>query len=554
MLEQLSIKQFAIIEETKVSFQSGFNVLSGETGAGKSILIDALGLILGQRAEASMIRHGQSKAQVSACFVNLPERVQSALLTQELSDSDDMGQILIRRTLSEQGSKAYINDHAITAQTLKSLASHMVSIHGQHSNQALLRPEEQRKRLDRYAGNGKERERVKQAYRAWQTAQSALEDWQAEQSRYQEKMALLSYQFEEFQQLKPERDEFSGLSERHQLLSSADEVLRQGHSVYEQLHEGDYALTRALRHLVREARGLASEQKRFVEVVELLEQSALYADEAADALSRQLAQTEHNPEELARLDSRLSALYQLARKHHIKPEDLYEHGQLLAQQYHALANNDQQGEALAQALAQAEQDYRQAAKRLSETRIKAAKALSEDVEHWIRQLGMERARFTVACHTEEALAEHGMDSVQFLLCANPGQPQSALAKVASGGELSRVSLAIEVATLDEAPVPTIIFDEIDSGIGGEVAHTIGRLLQKLGEHKQVICITHLAQVACYANAHFRIEKQSDEQSTQTRLSALDDNARVQEIARMLGSTDSKNSLEHAKEMLNKARG
>lgn len=553
MLEQLSIDQFAIIEQTRVQFGAGFNVLSGETGAGKSILIDALGVLLGQRAEASMIRNGQSKAKVSAHFVNLPAHVQSALQAQELHD-DETSQILIRRTIGESGSKAYINDQPVTAQTLKTTVAHMVNIHGQHSNQALLRPEEQRKRLDRYAGNQAERATVKRAYQAYVEAQSALLAWQEARARGQERLALLEYQYQEFQQLKPEQGEFEALSERHQVLSSADEVLRQGGAIYDALHEDEHAISRALRQLSKEAKSLAQQQKRFAEAAELLEQSALYALEAADALSRELSRTEHNPEVLQELDARLSALYQLARKHQVKPEALFEHGEKLAAEFHRLHGSDQAGEGLQQAVEQAERDYRVAAESLSATRERAAKALSQDVEHWIRQLGMAHATFTVACQREQQLAEHGMDSVQFLLCANPGQSQSALAKVASGGELSRVSLAIEVATLDEAPVPTIIFDEIDSGIGGEVAHTIGKLLKKLGESKQVICITHLAQVACYANAHFLIEKQSDEHSTHTRLSALDDSARVQEIARMLGSTESKSSLNHAKEMLKKAHG
>ena len=277
----------------------------------------------------------------------------------------------------------------------------------------------------------------------------------------------------------------------------------------------------------------------------------MYLSEASDALGKQLNKIEHDPEALAETEARMSALHALARKHHIDPDQLPTHWQKLAAEHQTLAQKNQSGSELEAACQTAEADYHAKAAALSAARQKAAPALARDVEQWIRQLGMEKATFAIEVQPAARPAAHGSDDITYTLCANPGQTLQPLAKVASGGELSRVSLAIEVACLDETPTPppTIIFDEIDTGIGGEVADTIGRLLHTLGQSRQVLCITHLPQVAAYADAHYRIEKHSDGKQTQTRVTALDDEARISEIARMLGSADSDTSREHARAML-----
>ena len=551
MLEQLTIDQIAIIEHSEIHFRPGYNVLTGETGAGKSILIDALGLVLGERADASSIRHGEKRATVSATFRDLSAAHQQALADDGLDDPDNPGQAVIRRTLRDGGSKAWVNDQNVTGGKLKTLAAALVNIHGQHHNQALLKNDEQRRRLDRYAGHRELLAACADAYRHWQQLEKDHAAWQTARTSDEERLALLAYQLDEIEQLAPQEDEFDELAAKQTLLASADQILASGSRLADQLSDGEHNLHSALRHAQREAEHLAAIHDNYRETAELLEQSAVYLSEASDSLAKQLGKIEHDPEALAETEARMSALHALARKHHIDPGQLPAHWQTLAAEYQALSQKNQSGSELEAACRAAEADYHAKAAALSAARQKAAPALARDVEQWIRQLGMEKATFAIDVQPAARLAAHGNDDITYTLCANPGQTLQPLAKVASGGELSRVSLAIEVACLDETPTPppTIIFDEIDTGIGGEIADTVGRLLHTLGQNRQVLCITHLPQVAAYADAHYRIEKHSDNHATQTRVTALDDEARITEIARMLGSAASDTSRDHARTML-----
>ena len=551
MLEQLTIDQIAIIEHSEIHFRPGYNVLTGETGAGKSILIDALGLVLGERADASSIRHGEKRATVSATFRDLSAAHQQALADDGLDDPDNPGQVVIRRTLRDGGSKAWVNDQNVTGGKLKTLAAALVNIHGQHHNQALLKNDEQRRRLDRYAGHRELLAVCADAWRHWQQLEKDHAAWQTARSSDEERLALLAYQLDEIEQLAPQEDEFDQLAAKQTLLASADQILASGSRLAEQLSDGEHNLHSALRHAQREAEHLAALHEPYRETAELLEQSAVYLSEASDSLAKQLGKIEHDPEALAETEARMSALHALARKHHIDPGQLPAHWQTLAAEHAALSQKNQSGSALEAACRAAEADYHAKAAALSAARQKAAPALARDVEQWIHQLGMEKATFAIDVQPAARPAAHGNDDITYTLCANPGQTLQPLAKVASGGELSRVSLAIEVACLDETPTPppTIIFDEIDTGIGGEIADTVGRLLHTLGQNRQVLCITHLPQVAAYADAHYRIEKHSDNHVTQTRVTALDDEARITEIARMLGSAASDTSRDHARTML-----
>lgn len=550
MLDTLSIKQFAIIEHSEIRFQSGFNVLSGETGAGKSILIDAISLLLGQRADASMIRNGAEKADIHAAFSHIPDTLIQTLTENELIDEETPQQALIRRTIRDKGSKSFINAQAVTAALLKTLSEQLVSIHGQHANQALLHNPEQRRRLDRFGKLDSQTEHVRQTYHTWKQAEKTWQDWQNSRDNLNERLELISYQLQEFEQIAPQNEEFSELSERHSLLAAADQILHKGAQLSDALHENDHSATALLRQLAQQADNLAALHPQFQESAELLNQAYIYAEEAADALTRQLSKIEHDPEQLAQIDERMSALHSLARKHRIETEQLGSHWASLQTEHQELSGKHDSGEHLATAMQAAEKAYYQAAKKLSESRQQAAENLANETLQWIRQLGMEKAQFAVEISQSEKPSAHGIDDINFLLCANPGQSLQPLAKVASGGELSRISLAIEVACLDDNAVPhTLIFDEIDAGIGGEVADTVGKLLAKLSQTRQVLCITHLPQVAAYAAHHFRIEKISDDHSTQTRVIPLDKAARITEIARMLGSADSQTSRQHAEMML-----
>lgn len=554
MLKTLHIEQFAIIDKSEIQFQQGFNVLSGETGAGKSILIDALGLALGERADASLIRPPHNKASVQAHFYPIPSALEQHLQANDLDDSDTPKQCLIRRHIRPNASKAFINDQAITSKTLKTISEQLISIHGQQVNQSLLKPSTQRQRLDRYADNDALLQQVKQSYHQIQDLQHALSQWQTQQQNQQERLNLLNYQLEEFDHIAPKNNEFTQLSATHASLSSADEILTQGQHLLN-LIQNDHsdALAPTLRQIKQMLSKISQLDPRFEEAHELFQQSKIYLEESHDLIQKHLQKTEHDPQTLQQIDQRMSALHSLARKHHIHPDQLHPHWQTLKAQHQQLTQQNQQNDHLQQHLQDAQTHYQTLTKRLRQARQKASAPLAQEVQHWIRQLGMSQATFHITLTPSDTPSEHGQDDIQFLLCANLGQSPQPLQKVASGGELSRVSLAIEVACLDEAPVPTVIFDEIDAGIGGEVADTIGRLLKTLSATRQVICITHLPQVAVYADAHFLIDKTHHNGQTQTQVHRLENAQRIRELARMLGSADSPTSQQHARAMLKNAQ-
>ncbi|UJF24938.1 DNA repair protein RecN [Suttonella sp. R2A3] len=552
MLEALSIEQLAIIERSSIHFQPGFNVLTGETGAGKSILIDAVSLALGERADSSAIRHGAEQALVQALFSAIPEPLQNTLADEALANDDMPSECIIRRSVRENGSKAFCNDKSVTSAKLRNLSESLLSIHGQHSNQSLIKSEAQRERLDRFASNEQLLEKTSAAYRSWQQLTAQYQDWQNARSEHEERLSLLRYQLDELEEINPQTGEFETISAEQHILANADNILSQGGRLLDMLQDSDQALTSGVRQAQHSADALHGIDPRFAEIAELLSQSAIYLDEAADALNRQLSRIEHDPQQLAEIETRMNALHTLARKHHRSPDELGAHWQDLQQEYDALSSQQDSQNQLEAQCQQAEAHYQKAALELREARKKATLQLAKDVQQWIRQLGMVQAEFKIEVEASERASIHGLDRVTFHLCANPGQALQPLAKVASGGELSRVSLAIEVACLDEAPVPTVIFDEIDAGIGGEVADTVGRLLQRLSQNRQVLCITHLPQVAVYADHHLYIEKTSDQNSTLTSVHTLDQTKRIQEIARMLGSAESETSRGHAQAMLDAA--
>lgn len=552
MLNTLTIEQFAIIEKTEICFQPGFNILTGETGAGKSILIDAIGHILGERADAGLIRRGAEKADIQAYFSNIPDALKAALADNEHDDPDSPDEAHLRRIIRGKGSKIFINSHTSTAAKLKEYADQLVSIHGQHANQALLQNSGQRGRVDRYGKLDAELRAVQNAYRTWKALEQEHQTWLDSAHSQQERLELLSYQLEELNTAAPKPGEFAQLEAEHAALASADEILNKGGQLIDLIHEADPSIAGMLRRAEQLAADLAGLHPAYQEACELISQSSIYFSEAHDSLSRQLSRTEHDPQALASLDERMSALHSLARKHRIDAADLHQRWQELAAEYEQLSSAEAHGGSLEKAVLDAKNAYFAAAAELTAARQKAADALAADALQWIHQLGMEKAQFTIAIQPAEKPAAHGLDNVTYLLCANPGQALQPLAKTASGGELSRISLAIETACLDDNAVPhTLIFDEIDAGIGGEVADTVGRLLAKLSQTRQVLCISHLPQVAAYAAHHFRIEKTSDDTSTQTRVIPLDDAGRIIEIARMLGSAASETSITHAKSMLAK---
>lgn len=539
MLNRLCIQQFALIDYSEIAFGAGFNVISGETGAGKSILIDAIALLLGERAQAAMIRPHADTAEICAQFDALPEAAQTLLTAEQKTPS-----CVIRRSIREKSGKIWINEQKSTAQFLKTFTPALVTIHGQHKNQALLKADEQRARLDDFGQLTLEKNAVRAAWQHWQTQQKRYQEAQAQQRDFMQRQEWLRYQLAQFDELAVQENEFMQLSQEHHRLSYADELLSKGAQLSQMLYEDaasvDFSLHRSGQMMVQ----LAEKCSDFQEAADLLQQSLIYLREAYDSFATQLRHIELDPERLAAIDERMAALHGAAKKYRITPEQLYDYEQQLRRELEQIENHALQEAQLAEQCALAADDYHRCAARLSDARKTVAPQLAAAMMHWLHQLGMENATFHIDVLSGKA-SSFGQDEVHFLLSANLGHPLQPLAKVASGGELARISLAIETTCFNAQSVPTVIFDEIDSGIGGEVADTVGRLLHTLSKHCQVLCVTHLPQVAAWADHHFAIEKFTTENETKTLIRALDEQQRIIEIARMLGDASSPISKQHA---------
>lgn len=534
MLAELQIRNFAIVERTSLELAAGMTTITGETGAGKSIAIDALGLCLGDRAEAAMVRHGAERCEITAVFQlsRLPAARQW-LQQQELGSEDEC---ILRRVVTSEGrSKGYINGQPVTASQLKALGEMLVSIHGQHAHQALLRSDEQRLLLDRYAEHGPLLEQCRHSYRHWQQLLQQFTSLHQDDGQREARRQLLHYQVEELDQFALADGEFSALEAEHKRLAHAQQLLASSSKVLSLLAESDeLSLMDALQQCQHELAAQLQHDANLQPVAELLDEAQIRLDEAARNLRRYREKVELDPERLAQLDQRLSTALQLARKHKTTPEQLPQHHQQLAAELASLSHGEQQLAALEAQLTTAENGYRQAAAALHQSRLAAGERLASAVSQAIASMNMPHARFQVAVQPRpEQPAAHGCDLVELLISANPGQPAQPLAKVASGGELSRIGLAIAVLTADNSATPTLIFDEVDVGISGATAAVVGRLLRQLGERAQVLCVTHLPQVAAAGHQQLLVSKESDGHSTDTRILELDSHSRVDEVARMV---------------------
>lgn len=547
MLSRLRIQHFAVIEQSDIEFKAGLNILSGETGAGKSIVIDAVNLIGGARADYDFIRHGSEQAQIYAFFSELPDTARHWLEEQCLSDADAPDACHIRRSLSSGNSKAFINDMPQTAGNLRLLSQFLLVTHGQHANQFLLKSEGQRRYLDHYAQLHDELKALRETFRVWQALQEEYAHWQTARQEREEKTALLAYQLEEFTQCAPQQGEFAEITARHKLLSQAGELIHDSEQLLALLRneEGVYS---QLYHAVQQLEHLNARNPAFQTSLELLQQSLVYVDEAADSLQHERQHLESDPETLQTLDERMSLLYALARKHHIDPEQLAQYHQEIQRQYQEISHEIEHNSQLGEQLLAAKERYQQAAAHISQVRHHAALSLAAEVNRQLRHLGMENAEFRIDIQ-EDIPSIHGSDRINFNLRANLGSDFKDLAKIASGGELSRISLAIQVASLDDAAIPTLIFDEIDAGIGGETANVVGEMLATLAKNRQIICITHLPQVAAWADHHYFIDKIIQNGNTATVVRELDATQRREELARMLGSRHDSASLQHAERLL-----
>lgn len=556
MLTHIQLRNFAIVEQLTLDLHPGFTVLTGETGAGKSILLDALGLALGERAEVGVIRHGADRAEISVRFDlgTLPEAAD--WLREHELDAD--GECLIRRTVNRSGpSRAYINGQPSPVQTLRTLGDLLVDLHGQHEHQSLLRRDAQRQLLDDYASHDDLLHQVTETYHAWKTRAAELERLGGSAANREARLELLRYQVGELDALALAQDELAGLGQEHTRLAHARQLLETGQSTLQQLDDDNEAtLSNQLGHCLSELQGLERIDGTLGSTTELLGGALIQLREATSELRHYLDRIDQDPERLSVVEQRLESIHDLARKHHIAPENL---AALLPELQHELTELEDAGSYLStlqKDIATLAARYQIQAKALGKNRHMTAKKLAGKITARMQELGMEGGRFAIdfeALPLERASAL-GLERVEFRVSANPGQPLQPLTKVASGGELSRISLAILVICAQRARIPTLIFDEVDVGVGGRVAEIVGLQLRALSHHRQVLCVTHLAQVATQGQHHLQVSKDKVQDTTSTRIVALSAEQRIDEVARMLGGIEiTPQTLSHAREMIERAR-
>jgi DNA repair protein RecN (Recombination protein N) len=551
MLSHIYVKDLAIVSSLELDLGHGMTALTGETGAGKSILIDALGLTLGDKADAGMIRSGCERAEVVAGFdlKDLPA-ARAWLAEQGL---DESGECLARRLLIRSGrSRAYINSRPVTGAQLQELGELLVDIHGQHAHQSLLRAAGQRELLDAYSGQTERAAEVARLFRTYRALEDRLSKLTAERAERTARLELLRLQVGELETLGLTGDEIEELDQEHRRLANLDALQQTSGRLLERLYDGEPSVHAELAQALGELDELLGFDQRLAQIRELVEGAAIQLEEAASSLRQYLDGLDLDSSLMDQVETRLAQVHDLARKFRVFPQQLPDRLQHLQGELAALEHDHVAVDALAEERDVARKAFLEEAAELSERRARAAEQLSADVTDSMRELGMAGGRFEACVHRgDEARAgAHGLDRAELLVSANPGQPLQPLAKVASGGELSRISLCIQVAAAQCAGIPTLVFDEVDVGIGGAVAEIVGRLLRTLGTSRQVLCVTHLPQVAAQADGHLQVRKHRRDGHTYTEIAELDADARVQELARMLGGTEiTSKTLAHAREMM-----
>ncbi|GGU58175.1 DNA repair protein RecN [Pseudomonas laurentiana] len=552
MLVHLSVHNYAIVEHLDLELSRGMSVITGETGAGKSIMLDALGLTLGDRADSGVVRPGADKADILATFdlIDIPEA--RAWLAERDLDSD--GPCILRRVITAEGrTRGYINGSPCPLSDLKALGELLIDIHSQHEHQSLLKTDTHRRLLDEYAGATDLARQVQLAAQRWRQTRQELERLSNSSEEQQARHQLLSYQLEELDNLGLGEDELEQLEQEHKNLTNAEALFGICRQVIDHCSESDSgnvlsALTVSLNRLT----AVHNAPKALGEAANLIASAQIQVEEAVGELNRFLDNFDADPARLQQLEERLDTIYTLARKHRVHPTELTQLQCKLTSELGTLDASDEAIERLSEELAAYARHYQEKACELSTLRRAAADSLASAVEQEIQRLGMPGGRFNIALQTNsgDELLPHGLEQVELLVSANPGQPLKALAKVASGGELSRISLAIQVITAQTSRIPTLVFDEVDVGIGGPTAEIVGQLLRRLGERGQVLTVTHLPQVAAQGHHHLFVHKVRNSDATHTAVASLSKRERVEEVARMLGGIDlTKESLAHARKMV-----
>lgn len=553
MLVHLAVNNYAIVDHLELELKGGMSAITGETGAGKSIMLDALALTLGDRADSGAVRPGADKADILATFdiSKIPEA--QAWLDDRDLDSPEQ-QVILRRVITAEGrSRGYINGSPCPQQDLKTLGEMLIDIHSQHEHQSLLKTETHRRLLDEYAGASDLARQIQLAAQRCRQTEQALQQASEHNDEQEARLQLLSYQLEELDNLSLLDGELELLEGEQRQLANAEQILMACQQVINLCSENDTgSVLQAMTSSLNRLGSLTEHSRHLNEAHNLLASAQIQVEEAVGELSRYLDHFEADPQRQQEVEERLGSIYELARKHRVNPEELPALQQRLIDELESFQQRDADIERLGDELKAYREHYQQLADKLSGIRHKAAQKLAKAVTSEIQRLGMPggRIELQLAPLNPGNYPPQGLESVEFLVSANPGQPAKPLAKVASGGELSRISLGIQVITAQTSRVPTLVFDEVDVGIGGPTAEIVGQLLRQLGERGQVLTVTHLPQVAAQGHQHLFVRKEQKKDSTRTRIDELDQSGRIQEVARMLGGVDlTEESLAHARKLL-----
>ncbi|UCH39505.1 MAG: DNA repair protein RecN [Gammaproteobacteria bacterium] len=550
MLDSIQIQNFAIIDSLQLELEAGLTALTGETGAGKSILLDAIKLAAGDRADSDSIRDGAERAEISVCF-NIDDQAPAGawLADNEMSADDEC---VIRRVLYANGrSKAFINGYSATLAQLRSLCDLLIDIHGQHEHQSLQKPQVQRQLLDAFLGEPALLAEVAQKYQAYQALRQRLQQARSGSQEREQRIDLLELYCSELQQLDLADGEFDQLQQEYRRLANAGNLLEKTGEVLEILYDNEEQnLQSALSLCEQRLRELLASDKTLGSSHEMVNAALIQVQEATTELRDYRDSIELDGERLQATNERIAGTQNLARKHHVEVAALPALRLELERELETLKGDSFDVSAIEAELEKAQEDFRFSARELSLKRRQTAASLSEQITQVMQQLGMEKGRFIIDVESGQVESANGIDNIRYLVSANPGQAPKPLSRVASGGELSRISLAIQVIMSESSQIPSLIFDEVDSGVGGGVAEIVGKKLRLLGQGRQVLCVTHLPQVASRAHHHFRVEKSSVEDDTTTTVLALDESERLEEIARMLGGLRiTEQSRAHASEMI-----
>ncbi len=554
MLTHIHIRDFAIIDELNLELHQGMTALTGETGAGKSILLDAIGLVLGDKADSGSIRHGAKKAEITLTVdITYTPHARKWLEEKELDNEED--ECILRRVISANGkSRAFINGSPSTLTLIRELGEQMVDIHGQHEHQSLMKRDSQRHMLDDFSDNEALLKTTRKYWEKWKELHGRLQTLSSENQQHQERIDLLRFQTQELENLALEKNELLSLDEELNRLANADQLKTLTEQSYDKLYDDEPSAYSILSHQIQELAPLINVDSNLSAPLELLNSVQIQLQESAYLLRDYSRELELDPQRLQWVETRIADIRTMARKHRMEPELLADHLAQMQAELSKLDSDDYDIEAVQQQLDEAIEQYRQQAQKLSAKRSKAAGKLSAGVSKAMQELGMQGGVFSIQITPDSGTTflPQGTDHIEFMVSANPGQPLKPLTKVASGGELSRISLAIQIIAAQKLTLPALIFDEVDTGIGGGIAEVVGTQLRALSHNRQVLCVTHLPQVASQAHQHYLISKNKEKASTSTNIQQLSHPDRVKEIARMIGGieiTEATNAL--AEEMLHK---